>query len=377
MYGNIHSVHARDLPVPARQVGALVDELGGAADRLWPYERWPTTPLELDGPLAEGTTSRQGVLKATQIRQRVDEFVPGRRVVFRFEPGVGLVGTHRLEVQPLGAQRSRLVHTLDCRLEAKLLPVYPILIRQHDALVEDVLDRAELAVTGRVADPARWPASVRVANAIELRVARRLGLLPGGQDSRARRWGLLPASEAIDAGRPGRAAGVAVPAVLVAIAALHAAWALGATWPAGSERELAEHVLSSSERDRLGGEMPPAALTWLVALGLTGAAGVVRGAARGTRSRWLRRSAWGVAGIFLVRGLAYPQLDVANGLNDRYDRLDLAFYSPLCLALAIGTALVLRRDAQVPSGTNANIRSQWPTPPTSARRPESSESSGG
>jgi hypothetical protein len=354
----VRRLHTRDLAVAAGQVGSLIDELGGAADRLWPYERWPTTPLELDGPLAEGTTSRQGILKTTQIRQRVEEYVPGQRVVFRFAPGVGLDGTHRLEVQTLGDGRSRLVHSLDCRLESKLLPVYPILIRQHDALVEDVLDRAELAVTGRVASPARWPASVRVANAIELRIARLLGLLPADETSRAEPLG--------------RVAGVVVPSVLVALGALHAVWALGVSWPAGSERELAEHVLSRDERERLDGEMPPAALTWVVALGLAGAAGVVRGAARGTRSRWVRRAAWGVAGIFAVRGLAYPPLDLANDLDDRSDRLDLAFYSPLCLALAIGTALVLR-SAHLPSEADANICSGWPTLTTSARRPASSE----
>ena len=51
------------------------------------------------------------------------------------------------------------------------------MIRQHRALVEDLLDRAELATTGRVAAPARWPRSVRVFNAIEAWVARRLGAL--------------------------------------------------------------------------------------------------------------------------------------------------------------------------------------------------------
>jgi hypothetical protein len=353
----VRNVHVRDLPVTPGRVGALIDGLGSATDRLWPTERWPTTPLEIDGPLAEGAASRQGILKLTQIRQEVEEYVPGRRVVFRFAPGLGLAGTHRLEVQPLGDGRSRLVHSLDCRVEAKLLPVYPILIRQHDALVEDVLDRAELAVTGRVADPARWPSSVRVANAVELRVARLLGL--------------LPADEARRAERLGRAAGFVVPSVLVAIGALHAAWALGVSWPAGSERELAEHVLSRDERERLDGAMPPAALTWLVALGLAGAAGAVRAVARGTRSRWARRSAWGVAGIFLARGLVFPPLDIANGLDDTYDRLDLAVYSPLCLALAIGTGLVLR-ERHFPSEDGANIRSRWPTPPISARRPVSS-----
>jgi hypothetical protein len=355
----VRHVHTRDLPVAAGDVGALIDGLGGAADRLWPHERWPTTPLELHGPLAEGTTSRQGIFKLTQIRQRVEEYVRGRRVVFRFAPGLGLVGTHRLEVGPLGEGRSRLVHSLDCRVEAKLLPLYPILIRQHHALVEDVLDHAELALTGRVANPARWPASVRIANGIELRIARLLGL--------------LPEDEAPGAERSARVAGFVVPSVLVAIGAVHVAWALGVYWPAGSESDLAEHVLSRDERQLLDGAMPPAGLTWLIALGLAGAAGAVRGVARGTRSRWVRRTAWGVAGIFLIRGLAFPPLDIANGLDDRYDRLDLAFYSPLCLALAIGTALVLRQKALVPSEANANIRSQWPTPTTFARRPASSE----
>ena len=104
----------------------------------------------------------------TQMRQRVEEYEPGRRLVFRFSPGLGVVGTHRFEVEPLGAERTRLVHTLDCRVEPRMLLVYPIFIRQHDALVEDLLDRAELATAGRVAHPARWPASVRLANAIEL-----------------------------------------------------------------------------------------------------------------------------------------------------------------------------------------------------------------
>ncbi len=88
-----------------------------------------------------------------------------------------------------------------------------------------------------------------------------------------------------------------------------------------------------------------AAITWAVALALTGAAAVVRAAAGGTRSRALRAAGWGVVAVFTVRGLVYPPLDVIGGLDDTYDRLDLAIYSPLCLALALATALVLRRTA--------------------------------
>ena len=164
---NAHDVHSRELPVAPAQVGALLDGLGSPDDRLWPGDLWPTTPLELDGPLGVGVRCRQG-----QIRQVVDEYEPGRRVTFRFSPGLGLVGTHRFEVEPLGEDGCRLTHTLETRVEPKLWPVYPILLAQHKALVEDLLDRAELLTTGRMARPARWPLSVRIANALELAVLR-------------------------------------------------------------------------------------------------------------------------------------------------------------------------------------------------------------
>jgi uncharacterized protein DUF3995 len=325
----IKSIHTRELPVTPEEVGVLLDGLGSPGDRLWPSDRWPTAPLELDGPLTVGIQSRQGLLPLTQIRQVVDEYIPGRRIAFRFAPGLGIVGTHRLEVEPLGEHRSRLTHTLEARVEPKVIPAYPILIRQHDALAEDLLDCAELATTGRIARPAQWPTSVRIANALELAIARRRGILPA------------PPRAALD--RLSRFAGLAVPAVLIALAAMHASWALGSYWPADGEHELAEYVLSGEERDRLDGGLPSAALTWAVALSLAGAAAIVRAAAAGARSRWLRRAAWGVAAVFFVRAVAYLPSDLIGGLEDTYQRLDLALYAPLCLGLAAGTAIVVRQ----------------------------------
>ena len=175
---NVRSVHSRELAVPADRLGALLDRLGSPDDALWPSERWPTTPFVLEGPLAVGTTARHGLIRETRIDQVVEEYEPGRRVVFRFAPGLGLVGTHRFEVEPLAPSRARLTHTLECRVEPKMIPLYPIVIRQHDALLEDILDRAELVTTGAPARPARWPVLVRLVNALELWVARRRGLLP-------------------------------------------------------------------------------------------------------------------------------------------------------------------------------------------------------
>jgi hypothetical protein len=197
-------------------------------------------------------------------------------------------------------------------------------------LAEDLLDRAELETTGRIASPARWPISVRIANALELAVARRRGILPAP-----------PRRAAPD--RLTRFAGLAVPAVLIALAALHATWALGSHWPARSEGELAQYVLSSSERDRLDGGLPSAALTWAVALALGGAAAVVRAAASGARSRGLRGAASGVAAVFFARAAAYLPSDLRGRPEDTYQCLDLALYAPLCLGLAAGTAIAVRR----------------------------------
>lgn len=338
---NVHNVHSREIAAPPEPVGALLDSLGSEDDRLWPVDRWPTTPLELDGPLAVGTHGRQG-----QIRQVVEEYEPGRRLVFRFAPGLGLVGTHRLEVKPLGTDRTRLTHTLECRVEPKMIALYPILIRQHNALVEDLLDQAELTTTGRVARPAHWPASVCIANAVELRVLRSLGKLPPANSAR----------EPVLSARMDRAArigGVLVPATLFALAALHAAWALGWRWPGGSDREFAKRVLSRAERERLaalrGTELPPTPAVWATAAALLTAGATVRGAGTGTPSRALRLATWGVSGVFLARGVLFIPADLASGLDEPYKRLDLTIYSPLCLALGAGTAIVARR-----AGTAAN-----------------------
>src|SRR5688572_12858826 len=80
-----------------------------------------------------------------------------------------------------------------------------------------------------------------------------------------------------------------VPGTLVAIAALHAAWALGWRWPGGSDQALADHVVGH------GAELPPDWLTGVVAAMLLTGAGVVRAGAGGR----LRLAAWAVAGVLL------------------------------------------------------------------------------
>ena len=144
--------------------------------------------------------------------------------------------------------------------------------------------------------------------------------------------------------------GIVVSAVLVALAALHAAWALGWRWPGGNDHEFAERVLSSAERERLmawaGTEVPPASAVWAVAVALLAAAGIVRTTATGTRSRVLRVATWAVSGVLLARGADGLRADLVGGLTEPYRRLDLAVYSPLCLALGAATAIVAGAPAE-------------------------------
>ncbi len=169
----VHNVHSRDLAAQPERLGPLLDSLGQPDDRLWPVDVWPTMPMRLDRPLAVGAHGGHD-----KIRYFVDAYEPGRSVRFRFKPGVGLVGFHRLDVSPLGPCRSRMTHTLDCRVERRILPLAPFILAYHDAVVEDLLDRAEEAVTGVRPRPARRPLWLRAANWLDVTRAGRREALP-------------------------------------------------------------------------------------------------------------------------------------------------------------------------------------------------------
>lgn len=259
------------------------------------------------------------------IHYSVEDHEPGCSAVFRFAPGSGLEGTHRLDVEPLTKQRTRLVHTLDAGVTGTLVPLTPALLAMHDTLVEDLLDRAELATSGQITEQAPMPRWMRALNAVEARLLARENRSPD---------------------RLERTLGVAVPVTLAGIAAVHAAWALGWRWPGGSDEAFAERVMGNSE-------LPPEWATWAVAGVLGGAAGMVRATARGSASTVWRAGSWTVAGVLLARGAGGMGVSAASGLGSIYARLDAAVYSPLCLALGTGTALVAERTSAAAVGIRA------------------------
>lgn len=151
----VRNVHERRLQAPPERVGSLLDTLAGPDDRLWPAPAWP--PLRLDRPLGVGAAGGHG-----PIGYVVEAYSPGRTVRFRFEPGLGVDGTHTFVVVPDG-DGSVLRHQIEARTVGRMRLLWPLAVRWlHDALLEDLLDRAEAQADGVVVRPARWSPWVRL-----------------------------------------------------------------------------------------------------------------------------------------------------------------------------------------------------------------------
>ena len=152
----VRNVHERVVAASADRVGGLVDGLGGPADRLWPGPPWPE--LRFDRPIGVGARGRHG-----RIRYTVVAHEPRRRVECTFSPESGAHGTHTFTVVPLGADRALLRHEMTIRPFGSMRLGWPLAVRWlHDALIEDLLDRAEDAVGTPPAGPARHSVWVRL-----------------------------------------------------------------------------------------------------------------------------------------------------------------------------------------------------------------------
>ncbi|WP_354644683.1 SRPBCC family protein [Kitasatospora camelliae] len=150
------NIHERVLPATAGEVGALIDGLAGAEDRLWPADAWP--PMRLDAGLAPGSSGGHG-----PVRYTVTAFTPGQWVRFAFTAPRGLHGFHELSAHPRGDGTVRLCHTLAATLRGPARLTWPLFYRwMHDALLEDSLDRAERTLTGTVRRPTRHSRYVRL-----------------------------------------------------------------------------------------------------------------------------------------------------------------------------------------------------------------------
>lgn len=134
------NIHERELSAGPGEVGALIDALASANDRLWPSAAWPA--LRLDRPLGVGAAGGHGPISYV-----VEQYRPGQMVKFRFTGPRGFNGHHWLDLQARGEHGTLLRHTIDMRIAGAALLSWPLVVRPlHDALLEDALALAQASL---------------------------------------------------------------------------------------------------------------------------------------------------------------------------------------------------------------------------------------
>lgn len=140
----IYNCHERKMKIAPEKAASSIDGIAGPDDIIWPAGRW--APMILDQGLTPGSQGGHAF-----IRYSVSEYIPGKRVVFNFNPRgalAGLDGRHYFEVIPR-RQDVVLRHVLEGECGFKdWLKLRLVIVPLHDALLEDGLDGAENALTG-------------------------------------------------------------------------------------------------------------------------------------------------------------------------------------------------------------------------------------
>jgi hypothetical protein len=149
------NVHERSFRSSPDKAARLLDSLSSPKDALWPWQHWPR--MRLDKPLGLGATGGHG-----PIRYAVVAYEPGKKVTFEFISPRGFVGKHWFEVVAHGASGTVLRHTIEMSLVGSALLSWPLVIHPlHDALVEDALTNAQIAL-GEQPTPLTWSPWVRL-----------------------------------------------------------------------------------------------------------------------------------------------------------------------------------------------------------------------
>lgn len=135
---------------------------------------------------------------------------------------------------------------------------------------------------------------------------------------------------------------IALALVLTVIAGLHAYWGRGGLWPAASEQELIATVIGDARAKR----MPSPALCLLVALAIAATAIwpllLIRTPGSAALRPLLQLGGFAIMAVFLLRGVA-GFLPAWRRLHPRepFASYDRRYYSPLCLLIAAGYAVLL------------------------------------
>lgn len=119
--------------------------------------------------------------------------------------------------------------------------------------------------------------------------------------------------------------------IFIALSALHVYWGLGGRWPGTDDGSLASKVYGASST-----KMPSPAACFVVAALLAAAALIVLSASGFiVQLPLVHVGSWVIAVVFFARGFFgfFDRFLRPKTRGTDFERLNLVFYSPLCLAL--------------------------------------------
>lgn len=146
------NIHQREMGYQPENVGALIDSLASHRDLLWPAHIWPK--MEFDRPLATGAVGGHG-----PIRYRVEEYLPGKSVKFRFTGPKGFDGYHSYEIITRPGEPVILRHSVRMNTHGLAVLSWPLLFEpMHNALIEDSFTKAQVSLgqSGEIKPWSRW-----------------------------------------------------------------------------------------------------------------------------------------------------------------------------------------------------------------------------
>lgn len=140
------------------------------------------------------------------------------------------------------------------------------------------------------------------------------------------------------------AAGGWAASLLTCIAGLHVYWAMGGFWPGHDEESLARTVVGGRPGMRGPGTIATWAVVILLILATTLVLGVSGWLTMPVPVGWASAGTWFAAGVLILRGLLgfVDHRLRPSTVGSSFARLNLRFYSPLCLLLALLMCLAAR-----------------------------------
>lgn len=129
--------------------------------------------------------------------------------------------------------------------------------------------------------------------------------------------------------------GLLTSGILLTLAGMHVNWALGGHWPMSDGNQLYERVTGP------GMSTPGPVETLAIAALLAVAAGLVAVSAFDVAT-WISWGATALVGMTLaLRGVGGLVVSGLLRRDSTFARLDRRYFSPMCLVLAVGTAVAL------------------------------------